>query len=705
MAQPTITFQPFAPGTTDLLGSRISSVDPRLSRTNYFDGRLLKASDLIRDQVYLDERALEIGQVLGSGIVRGLELSLVDGYQLRVEPGVAVAPSGRVLQLEGRTLTANLRNVALIVSLNRGYYRRFQRGLYVVALQYAEVGADSAEAYPADLASERRFQVNSFAEGVELTLVPLGVPLSRVDEVSARAGLVREFLGREDQRPELSDEAVALGLLALEQGRPLWLDLGLVRRPLRRGGVAGSVQQDLAVHYQELLARVLTDRRDAGLTGGFAASQYFRVLPPFGPLPKETVNPVSGSQGFFPEGYEVTIAPVRRDDLSAVLRESAHLAPMDLEHDADADVMVLVPMSTQEFAWRGRSLERGAGVLPDKLGLGRLLHLDRLALRLHPLPPVHAIDTDAQVWQAIWDAAGADEVVFVRRPPRAAETGVSAVVLARGYELPKAGVAPGADTAALEKELAAALEKQVEAENALATAKEEFAKRLKEAQESPDAAVAELKARIGELEARVKELAARNKELEALLAETKGSLTAAETGRTKAVADAKTAAEARDRLVGELGVAVAERDKLVLDLDAAAKGRDKAAAELAASEEARVKLTQDLAAAGTDRAGLAGALATAKGENTKLSAELVAATAERTRLATELTSANADRSQLADQLKEVGLQRTALTEQLDAARLAQEKLSGDLTAAKANVTKLNRELKSANDTILSLRGG
>jgi hypothetical protein len=58
----TINFQPFAPGTTGSDGNRLGSIDPRLSRTNYFDGQLLKASDLTRDQIYLDERLLELGQ-------------------------------------------------------------------------------------------------------------------------------------------------------------------------------------------------------------------------------------------------------------------------------------------------------------------------------------------------------------------------------------------------------------------------------------------------------------------------------------------------------------------------------------------------------------------------------------------------------------------------------------------------------------------
>ena len=64
----------------------ISSIDPKLSRTNYYDGRLLKASDLIRDQLYLDERLREAGRVIGQGIVRGLDIQLTDEGRLEPVP-------------------------------------------------------------------------------------------------------------------------------------------------------------------------------------------------------------------------------------------------------------------------------------------------------------------------------------------------------------------------------------------------------------------------------------------------------------------------------------------------------------------------------------------------------------------------------------------------------------------------------------------
>ncbi len=691
-----ITFVPYAPGTSDSQGQRISSIDPRLSRTNYFDGRLLKASDLTRDQVYLDERALEIGQALGSGIVNGLDIALVEHYRLRVGPGLAIAPSGRVLQLAGRTLEVNLGNAALIASLNDGYYRRFKRGLYLVALQYAEVGADSAEAYPADLASARRFNFNSFAEGVELVLVPLAVPLSQTSEVAARAGLVAEFIGagRAGQRPELSDEAVALGLLALEQGRPLWLDKGLVRRPLRQSGAPDALQTDLGTHYGELLETVLASRNDGGLSGGFAASRYFRLLPPQGRLPKACADPVNGAQSYFPEGYEVSIAPVRRDDLPAILAESARLAPMDLEKDADADILVLVPLSNSEFAWRARSLERGASAPKDAFGLGRLLAIDRLALRLRPPPKPHAIDTDAEVWKGIWEAAREEDILFVRRPPRAAETNVSAVVLARGFDLPKPTVDLSAYYRVMEKELADTRLQLKETALDLSVGRADFARRLRNLKLDPDAPAQELADQLKALEAERDKLAARVKELEDA-----GAGGGADLAKAKAQIDKLTAQlEAAKKQIAELQAAGSGAASTEL---AGALEKNKA---LALELESANKTITELKAAADN--GDSAALAEAKAALDKLGKELDVANKRITEL-----QASAGGGASASELEAAKLKIEKLTGELEAAnkQITELRAAGtgagnaELDAAKAGIDKLTKELEVANKRITELQ--
>jgi len=203
-----IKFTPMSTGTTNSELERIGSIDPRLTRTNFFDGQLLKASDLTRDQIYLDERILEVGQVLGSGIAHGLETSLVDHHMLHIEPGIAVAPSGRVLQL-AKALDLNLMNSAFIATLNNGAHRRLQRGLYAVALQYVEVIDGVAEAYPADLATRRKSQVSSYAEGVEVTLVPLSIPFFSQDGLNVRAALARQRLSGSSAIEMPSDESGA----------------------------------------------------------------------------------------------------------------------------------------------------------------------------------------------------------------------------------------------------------------------------------------------------------------------------------------------------------------------------------------------------------------------------------------------------------------------------------------------------------------
>ena len=79
-------------------------LDKERERSHYFDGKLLKAQDLLRDQNYVDARLRQAGRAYGAGIVAGLELELNDGL-LRVHRGLGIAPSGRVLELRNDETT------------------------------------------------------------------------------------------------------------------------------------------------------------------------------------------------------------------------------------------------------------------------------------------------------------------------------------------------------------------------------------------------------------------------------------------------------------------------------------------------------------------------------------------------------------------------------------------------------------------------
>jgi len=507
-----IKFQPFAKGSTLNRGGRSGTIDPRLSRTHYFDGQLLTANDLNRDQIYLDERLLEMGQILGNGVAYGLDASLYDKHMLRVTPGMAITTSGRVLQLSGASLEVNLQDSGVISDLNNGRYRRFRRGLYVVTIQYTEVIDGVAEVFPKDL-NTRRWSISAYAEGVKLNLVPLSLHLPTGDPHHMRATLARRLIWQEATVNLIPDDAVALGLLAMDHIKPLWLDQWLFYRPLRDADDVNARQQDLATHYQALFNDVRAARRYHALPESYSARQYYALLPPFGPLPKAAIDPINGTQQYFPEEYEVTIAPVRHSDLGAILSEAEALTPMDLNNDKDADVMVLVPMSDQAFALRARQLEAApvkAGLFATPSG-GRLSHLGGLSLRLFKRPPAHLLDSDTEAWQAIWDNANEEEVLYVRRAPRTAETNVSAVILARGFEIPSLSVDLPPDPASMEAELDNALEEAADANDKAADLKAETEKlkaqteELKAALElEDDAALSEALKKIELLESKLK---------------------------------------------------------------------------------------------------------------------------------------------------------------------------------------------------------
>lgn len=421
-------FSPMASYDTQKTISSISSLDPKLSRTHYYDGRLLRASDLTRDQFYLDERLREVGRALGQGIVNGFEVTLLANRQLQVSGGIAVTPSGRVLELETPQTIVNLTDAALINDLNPGF-RSLEPGLYVVVVRYAEQGSGSAEIYPRDLQAERGFHFNAYQEGVQFGLVklPINLPLEKIQRISAqevsvyiRALLVRQLvMGTSGQPQIIGEDAVALGVMGVEYGIAQWLDKGLLRRPFRSVQAMNYMQQDLYSHYEELFADILSLRNSTASQDKFLAARYFSVLPPVGSLPKMAIDPINAYQHYFPEKFEVSISPVREDDLPSLIQQSLALEPIDLATDKDVDILIAIVLDDVNFSLVARKL--------DKRDDDEIPHLEEYLL--DPLSPKMA-QQESDIWQKLWDTA--KKIVYLRRPIRAAETQVSAVVLARG---------------------------------------------------------------------------------------------------------------------------------------------------------------------------------------------------------------------------------------------------------------------------------
>ena len=196
---PSDTFRPLptstAAGVDDTM-LRVLHSEPLLSRTNYFDGRLLTAADLDRDYAYLDRRMLDLGLAAGDGIVAGLHATLA-GTVLSVTGGRAIAASGRVLTLNrpaGQPLQVDLADMGTVMARNTAF-AGFRDALYAVVLMLTETGTGAADVFPRDLASRRTTSFDTITDFVEIALVPLRQQLPAGNAFQARAALGRSLAG------------------------------------------------------------------------------------------------------------------------------------------------------------------------------------------------------------------------------------------------------------------------------------------------------------------------------------------------------------------------------------------------------------------------------------------------------------------------------------------------------------------------------
>ena len=331
---------------TDTRERREIVLDRERERSHYFDGKLLKARDLLRDQNYLDARLRQAGRAFGAGIVEGLQVALTDGW-VSVQPGVAVSPSGRVLELKDHVLRAPVDDAALRAALNAGRYGYLSSGLYLLLLSWHEQTSDAiAEVYPRQAGERPAPQPDAYEEGVKLELMAAPEPLPLTDELDARAQIAERFLASGVELPGLPAESIALGLLAVRDNRPLWLDGPLVRRDYRREREPHAERLRLAAHHADLLADLVRQRHR---NEAFELSRYFRRIPAFGPLPNAIVDVRNQVFTGFPDHYELDLVPVRAEDLGFVREQAAHLPPLDLTDSRVERVQILVPLASAAY--------------------------------------------------------------------------------------------------------------------------------------------------------------------------------------------------------------------------------------------------------------------------------------------------------------------------------------------------------------------
>ena len=412
-------------------------LDEQRRRPRYFDGRFLAARDLTREQTYFLSRQATLGQVLGSGIVSGLQVERGSSAgSVRISAGHGLTPAGELVAVDG-DLEVRLTDVTESERLDAafGLRRRPQTparsrtGLYVLGLRPVEFTANPIAAYPTSLEGPRSLQDGEIVEATAVTLVPY--PESAVGEVGMRRARLARDIFVEGSARGIPTQVLPLALLALERGSVLWADAFLVRRELgsHHGDLPGlglsprALREAHLTQYELHLRDVEEERRRRGLPEAFAATEHFLALPPAGRLPRGAVDPRGFTQTFFPPEVDVDLALVPVDEVPALLRDSLLLPPIDLtlgpEGFAATPVLALVPVERDQLratAGTLASLIRPArAVVPGRVALHRpvaLLKEMKLA-RLSPLVrPLPADPVDA-AWRTA--LAGAEHLWFVRR--------------------------------------------------------------------------------------------------------------------------------------------------------------------------------------------------------------------------------------------------------------------------------------------------
>lgn len=321
-------------------------LDKERERSHYFDGKLLKAQDLLRDQNYLDARLRQAGRAFGAGIIDGFGASLQDGW-VSVQPGSGITPSGLVLELKGHTLRAPVNDAALRQAINKGQYAYLNSGLYLVLLSWHEQTSNEiAEVYPRKASVQPQAQPDSYQQGVKLELMPLQKDVAVNDELLARAQLADEFLRYGAEFPGMPANSLAVALIAVKNNRPLWLDNTLVRRDYQVEREAFANRLRHREQYQDLLQDLVRRRH---LNHSFELKRYFNKVPAMGSLPRSFVDATDQSFNGFPDHYQIDLVPVRADDISFLMAQTAHLPPIDLGSRKSENIQILVPLNETDY--------------------------------------------------------------------------------------------------------------------------------------------------------------------------------------------------------------------------------------------------------------------------------------------------------------------------------------------------------------------
>jgi hypothetical protein len=411
--------------------------DRQRRRPRYFDGLLLKAADLTRDQDYFLARQGDFERFGGAGVIDGLSVSHIEGSnQIAIEPGCGVTTSGRQLVL-GEPLAIDLSDVATVqrfdatfgIEVRPDTPMRNRSGLFIVTLRPVEFTANPAASYPTALQGERTLNDGDIIEAVAVTLIPFEEVASPDAATTGRARLAREIFVRGAPTAPTPD-GLSLAVLALERGQVVWVDRYLVRRDktVEQGvGFSRARQEAFLQQYTEQL-RALWPKPAVAPVRPLVASEHFQALPSFGPLPVESVQVRDGVllQWFLPAQFVLELTIVPEDELAALAEEALSLPPFDLTEQAevldDMQVLVLIPVARARFANLVSDLHGKLSRTPSRRVTRAMTRLQPIALltelrRQYQRPPSLSTPADLEPWDAVLEElrAAQGDLYFMRR--------------------------------------------------------------------------------------------------------------------------------------------------------------------------------------------------------------------------------------------------------------------------------------------------
>lgn len=276
-------------------------------RSFFFNGRLLSAEDLTREQQARDGAERRLARLIGCGVAEGLTVASGAGSVLHIAAGVGVTPSGAVIDIGNLDLDLS--------SAGRGAsFSGFGNcaaglaegqplaGVYLLTLTPAwaaqgraatllgEVGAcnrrteqPAVRARLVEVQAPAGLGTASLRNELAVALLSPGQGLTAVPEAARVGWWMRQRIGGGAASPGLTADELPLALLQIDaKAVPLWIDTDSARRRLAPPpGEAGDAlwPQSWAIEMQALAAQFLAE-----LMGTKASAAAFVWLPPTLPM-------------------------------------------------------------------------------------------------------------------------------------------------------------------------------------------------------------------------------------------------------------------------------------------------------------------------------------------------------------------------------------------------------------------------------------